>query len=90
MHHAAVARVQREFNRDVVLAWQIERVAIMAMQRDGGKKLPPLKSLLAEDRKRPQTREEQRAVMYAMSAAFGVPLQKMRRGPDGQYQPIES
>lgn len=88
---AATARAKREFDRDLILAWQIERLSIMAMQRDGGRKLPDIRKLLGDaGARRTQTREEQRAVIYALAASLGRPVQKVKRGADGQYRVVES
>ncbi len=88
MRRAFRARQHDAADAAIILAWQIERVRIMAMQKDGGKKLPSLKALLNEGKRRgKQTPEEQKALLYGMSAALGVPVQRLTRGPQGQWIP---
>jgi hypothetical protein len=85
-------RELRRHNRDVIHAWQVERVSIMAAQPDGGRKLPRLDKLLHVDGRRgsnqPRNREEQRALIYAMSAAYGIPVQRMKKNASGQYETV--
>ncbi len=65
------------YERDVVLAWQVERVSILAMERDGGRRLPALTTLLpkAPSAKREgQTREELVHTLHVLSAQYRIPL----------------
>ena len=88
-HKAAVQRTRRDYERDLVLAWQVQRVEIMSMTKDGGRKLPDLRKLLDTTKtKGQQTPEEQFAVIHAIGASLGVGVQRMRKGPDGQYRPL--
>ncbi len=93
LRQAEDAKARRAYNRDLTLAWQVERLSIMATQRDGGRKLPNLSGLLARDAqpgpRQPRTREEQRTVIYAISAATGVPVQRLKKNAKGQYETVK-
>jgi len=56
------ARLEREYNDRVLLAWQI---GIYAQPR---KKYPPLKSLMIKDAKPHQTWQQQLAIAHAWAA----------------------
>ena len=87
---AAVKRSRREYERDLILAWQVQRVEILSMTKDGGRKLPDLRKLLdVAKTKGRQTPEEQFAVIHAIGASLGVGVQRMRKGDDGQYRRID-
>ena len=89
-HQAAVQRLRKDYERDLVLAWQIQRVEIMSMTKDGGRKLPDLRKLLADTKtKGRQTPQEQFALVHAMSASYGIGLQRVKKGSDGQYRRID-
>lgn len=84
MRRAAALRQRAEHDRDVVLAWQIERVAIMALQQKDTRRLPALRKVLERTSAR-QTPDEQRAIVYGLSASLGTPLQRMKKGTNGRY-----
>ena len=87
---SAAKRLKRDYERDLVLAWQVQRVEIMSMTKDGGRKLPDLRKLLETTKtKGHQTPEEQFAVIHAIGASLGVGVQRMRKGDDGQYRRID-
>ena len=86
---AAAKRLKREYERDLVLAWQVQRIEIMSMTKDGGRKLPDLRKLLDTTKSARQTPEEQFAIVHAIGASLGVGVQRMRKGDDGQYRRID-
>ena len=66
------------------MAWQIERVRLLAMKPDGRFKLPALDTLLIDPaRSRRQTPQQQRALLQQISAQLGIPL--IRRGGHGEH-----
>jgi len=88
-HQAALQRLRKDYERDLVLAWQVQRLEIMSMTKDGGRKLPDLRKLLADTKTRGrQTPQEQFALVHAMSTSYGIGLQRVKKGSDGQYRPI--
>ena len=80
-------RQQDEHDRDLILAWQIERIAILAIKRQGERRLPSLKTLLEREAKS-QTPAQQRTMIQALSSKLGAPLQRLVRGPDGHYRAV--
>lgn len=66
-----------ERDRDLVLAWQIMRIKIRSMKKDGQLQLPSIRALLAEGR--PQGPASQKAALYQLSAQLGVPVVRRRR-----------
>jgi hypothetical protein len=70
---------QDERDRDLVLAWQIMRIKIRSMKPKGALQLPKLGSLLAEGRPTPEGPAGQKAALYQLSAALGVPIVRRRR-----------
>jgi len=87
---AAVKRSRRDYERDLILAWQVQRMEIMSMTKDGGRKLPDLRKLLdTTTGSQRQTPEEQFAIVHAIGASLGVGVQRMRKGDDGQYRRID-
>jgi len=87
VRRAAAIRQHDEHDRDLILAWQIERIAILALKRSGERRLPSLKQLL-ERKAKGQTPAEQRAVVEALSGRLGVPLQRLVKGLDGRYHAV--
>jgi hypothetical protein len=67
---------QDERDRDVVLAWRIMQIKV---RTQNAKRLPSLKTLLAEGRPAPKGAAAQRAALYQLSAALGVPVVRRRR-----------
>ncbi len=62
----------------------------MSMTKDGGRKLPDLKKLLdVTQGKKGQTPQEQFAIVHAMSAKYGIGLQRYTKGSDGQYRRVD-
>jgi len=68
-------RYQTERDRDVILAWQIQKINVMTQNRQ---RLPSLQDVLAHGK--PTTAEAQKAVFYQISARFGVPIVRRPRG----------
>lgn len=85
-HKAAAQRMKREHERDLILAWQVQRVEIMSMQTDGGRKLPNLKMLLNNGRVTPQTPNEMVHVLHTLSAQYGLKL-TAKKASDGEHHP---
>lgn len=54
------------------------------MRPDGGWHLPPFEDLVNEGK--PQTPEQQAAMIQALSAQLGVGLRKLEKGPNGTYR----
>lgn len=68
--HAARRRQADQFERDVILAWQTERIKVMT---ENAKRLPDLKTLLRRATQR-QTPAEQLTVMQMISAQLNIPM----------------
>lgn len=62
---------QHARDREIVLAWNTA-----ALSR--AKKLPALKTLLAQSHQKVQTMGEQRAMLALLSERYGIPLRKTR------------
>lgn len=75
---AAKLRRADDMDRDLILAWQIERVRILAANKHA---LPPIRQLLDEmhqtsDR---QTPEQLKTQLTILSQQLGIPLRKRTR-----------
>ncbi len=67
-------RHRDEADRDVILAWRITQIKVLTQNE---KRLPALKGLLTRRGPGPkQTVAEQRLVLQALSARYGIPLQE--------------
>ncbi len=68
----ARTRQYDETDRDVILAWQVMRIKVLTQNHQ---RLPDLRGLLTRRSGAKQTAAEQRGVLHALSAAYGIPLQ---------------
>lgn len=82
MRRAAAKRQTDEYERDVILAWQIERVAIQALQKSGERRLPSVMKLLGRKEPVGQTRDEMVNAVKQLSMLYKIPL-RIRKASDG-------
>jgi hypothetical protein len=82
VRRAAAKRQTDEYERDVILAWQIERVAIQALQRQGERRLPSVMKLLGRKERVGQTREQMVNALKQLSVLYKIPL-RIRKASDG-------
>ncbi len=73
MRRASRARQIDDHDRDAMLAWQIERVSIMAQKKDG-RELPTLKKVLQRGPEKPQTPDDQAAVLLEIARIYNLPV----------------
>lgn len=79
---AAATRQTDEYERDIILAWQIERVAILALQKPGERRLPGVMKLLGRKESVRQTRAQMVNALQQLSIDYKIPLQ-IRKARDG-------
>lgn len=77
---AAKLRATDRYNRDVQSAW----LGAALNRAPKNKKLPALKSLLAQATNKPQSVDELRSALAVMSGQYGIPMKDGRRKRDGQ------
>ena len=72
MRRAQRIRQREETDRDLMLAWWVERISLEVRNTN---KLPPLETYLRRGRKAVrQSPQEQRAVLHILSEQYGIPL----------------
>lgn len=79
MRAAIHERAKIQIDQAVVLAWQIQRLEILAMQANGGKRLPALADVLRPTRPAgPVTSSQFARSMQDVAALYGLKLKVTR------------